>query len=165
MKIKVYSWSSVVMVMTEHLKQFSERGGAVMVAIWNLPLDPLSPALQHVEPLTKALSLFLHSWNRAGSVLLWEGLGCALHQHWWREDCWRSPCGVLKWLVEKPGPIWCGFVYSGPSKSHCFTFQVFHVSVLLLPPSGFSTPTICLLLRVTRLIGYQCTKHISSIWL
>lgn len=75
---------------------------------------------------------------------------------------------VMRWDL---GPIWCGFVYSGPSKSHCSTFQVFHMSqscalpLLLLPQAGCSAPANCLLLRVTGVIGYQFTEHISSIWL
>lgn len=41
------------------------------------------------SPSPRPLSLmspFLHSWNRTGSGMLREGLGCALHQHGCRED-------------------------------------------------------------------------------
>lgn len=43
------------------------------------------PGGRHVEPIKEAafalVSPVLNSWNRTGSVMLREGLGCALHQH------------------------------------------------------------------------------------
>lgn len=32
------------------------------------------------------------------------------------------------------GPVWCGFVYSGPSENHCSIVQVFHFVCFSPPP-------------------------------
>lgn len=126
------------------------------VAMWSPALDPFSQVGRHVESITKApftdvpLPAFLEqdrkcnverrAWLCSSSTLMETGL--------LKISMWGfKKAGDAGWLIrEDPGPIWCGFVCSGPSKSHCSTFQVFHMSQSwsspppLPPPAGRSAP-------------------------
>lgn len=159
---KIWTWKREPW---NHLWKWAQFMLAHAILLPSHRLDAMwSPSIR----LLSLTSAFLHSWNRTGSVMLRKGPGCALHQHWWSVEDLHAVFLRNGWLMrEDLSPIWCGFVYSDPSKIIVPRFEfstcpgsALHPSQPLL--SGYSTPTNCLLLWETGVTGYQFAELLVS---